>query len=108
MVISFTLKVKKAIKDIPEGRVATYGLIAAHCGNPRAARQVARILHSSSKKDNLPWHRVLNRKGQISLTSARGFELQKKMLQREGVVFGKDNTIDLDEYLWHPRQAQPF
>jgi len=105
MVTSFTLKVKKAIKDIPEGNVATYGLIAAYCGNPGAARQVARILHSSSKKDNLPWYRVVNRKGQISLAPARGFELQKKMLQREGVVFGKDDTIDLDEYLWHPEQA---
>ena len=96
------------IKDIPKGNVATYGLVAAHSGNPRAARQVARILHSSSKKDNLPWHRVVNRKGQISLSPAKGFEIQKRMLESEGIVFGKENAIDLDEYLWHPEQSVLF
>ena len=102
MVSLFTLTVKKIIKEIPRGKVATYGLIAAHSGNPRAARQVARILHSSSKKDNLPWHRVVNRKGRISLKPAQGFEIQKQMLRREGVVFDGKNTIDLDVYLWQP------
>ena len=104
MVTSFTLNVKKVINGIPKGKVATYGLVAAHSGNPRASRQVARILHSSSQKDNLPWHRVVNRNGKISLAPARGFELQKTMLQREGVVFDKEDTIDLDEYLWQPEQ----
>jgi methylated-DNA-protein-cysteine methyltransferase related protein len=102
MATSFTIEVKKIIKDIPKGKVSTYGLVAAHSGNPRAARQVARILHSSSRKDNLPWHRVVNRNGQISLKLSQGFERQKQMLQKEGVVFDKDNTIDLDAYLWQP------
>ena len=102
MISSFTLAVKKIIKEIPRGKVATYGLIAAHSGNPRAARQVARILHSSSKKDNLPWHRVVNRNGGISLTPTQGFELQKQLLRREAVTFDRDNTIDLDVYLWKP------
>jgi len=102
MANSFTLLAKKIIKEIPRGKVATYGLIAAHSGNPRAARQVARILHSSSRKDNLPWYRVVNRNGHIALKPSHGFELQKKMLQKEGVVFDEDSTIDLDIYLWQP------
>lgn len=102
MAESFTLRAKKIIQDIPRGRVATYGLIAANSGNPGAARQVARILHASSRKDNLPWHRVVNRNGRISLKPSQGFERQKQMLQKEGVVFDKDSAIDLDVYLWQP------
>jgi len=98
----FTTEVKALIKDIPRGRVATYGLIAAYAGNPRAARQVAWILHSSSQKDRLPWHRVVNRMGRISLGRLDGYETQKKLLQAEGVVFDKRDVIDLDTYLWHP------
>ncbi|MFX1494230.1 MAG: MGMT family protein, partial [Promethearchaeota archaeon] len=63
MPISFSQNIRELIKQIPYGRIATYGQIAAFAGNPRAARQVAWILHSCSKKDNLPWHRVINSKG---------------------------------------------
>ena len=100
MIISFTSRAKEIIKRIPKGKVTTYGLIAAHSGNPRAARQVARILHSSSRKDNLPWHRVVNRNGQISLKHINGYEIQKRLLQKEGVVFSRDNAIDFDVFLW--------
>ena len=98
----FTSRVKKLIKKIPEGKVATYGFIAAVAGNPQAARQVARILHSCSRKDNLPWHRVVNRNGQISLKHYNGYEVQKQLLEREGVVFAENDTIDFDTYLWLP------
>ena len=57
---SFSDRAKQAITGIPYGKVATYGQIAACAGNHRAARQVAWLLHSSSRKDNLPWHRVIN------------------------------------------------
>jgi len=99
----FTLKVKDLIKRIPKGKVATYGLIAAIAGNPRAARQVARILHTYSQKDNLPWHRVVNRNGQISLKPFRGYEVQKMLLEKEGIVFSKNNAINFDKYLWRPQ-----
>ena len=98
----FTLKVKKLIKQIPVGKVTTYGFIAAIAGNPQAARQVARILHSCSRKDNLPWHRVVNRNGQISLKHRNGYEVQKQLLEREGVDFSETDTIDFDTYLWLP------
>ncbi|MHA1254651.1 MAG: MGMT family protein [Promethearchaeota archaeon] len=97
---SFTERLKALIKQIPIGKVATYGQIALYAGNPRASRQVAWVLHSSSRKDNLPWHRVINSKGRISLPKGRGYELQKKLLENEGVVFDEDDFIDLDEYIW--------
>ncbi len=98
----FTTKVKKLIKRIPAGKVATYGLIAALAGNPRAARQVARILHSCSRKDNLPWHRVVNRNGKISLKFLNGYEVQKRLLEKEGIVFAENDVIDFDTFLWLP------
>ena len=102
MLNPFTVNVKKFIRQIPAGKVATYGMIAALAGNPRAARQVARILHSCSRKDSLPWHRVVNRHGRISLKPFQGYEIQDALLRAEGVAFTEDNTIDLDRFLWKP------
>lgn len=96
----FTKKVKTLIRQIPAGKVASYGLIAALAGNPRAARQVAWILHSSSAADQLPWHRVVNRNGKISLRPFEGYEIQKHRLLQEGVVFDKKDAINLDRFLW--------
>ena len=97
---SYSERVKELIKQIPYGKVATYGQIATYAGNPRAARQVAWILHSSSKKDNLPWHRVINSKGRISLPPQRGYGIQKKLLEQEGIIFKEDGSVNLDIYLW--------
>ncbi len=99
---SFYQRVIEIIKYIPEGKVATYGQIAAYAGNPRAARQVAYILHSSSGKENLPWHRVVNSRGGISLKPRRGYELQKQLLKEEGIRFKENDCIDLKRYLWLP------
>jgi len=99
---SFHQRVKDIIKRIPQGKVATYGLIATYAGNPRAARQVAWVLHSSPRKDKLPWHRVINSKGSISLKPNCGYEIQKQLLEKEGVKFGKHDNIDFDRYLWCP------
>lgn len=99
---SFSRKVKAIIKKIPRGKVATYGQIAACAGNPRAARLVVWILNSSSQKDRLPWHRVVNGKRQISLKPGHGYEIQKVLLQKEGVKFDKNDAIDFDRYLWSP------
>jgi methylated-DNA-protein-cysteine methyltransferase-like protein len=91
------------IRCVPAGRVATYGQIASYAGNCKAARQVARVLHSSSKKENLPWHRIVNGRGLISLKPQRGYELQKSLLEEEGVLFDDDDRIDLKRYQWHPQ-----
>ena len=96
----FTETVKNLIKEIPEGRVSTYGLLAAMAGEPRGARQVARILHACSRKDALPWHRVVNRHGRISLKPGNGYERQQRRLEAEGIEFEPDGTIPLNTYLW--------
>lgn len=96
----FTQEVIRLIKSIPYGKVQTYGGIARFAGNPRGARQVARILHSLSKKYGLPWHRVVNSKGEISLIDGR--EEQKKALEIEGITFTSENKVNLKHYLWEP------
>jgi methylated-DNA-protein-cysteine methyltransferase-like protein len=99
---SFSQRVKDIIKRIPRGKVATYGQIASLAGNHRAARQVVWILHSSTEKDKLPWHRVVNGKGRISLKPNYGYEIQKDLLRKEGVKFDQSDTIDFSRYLWSP------
>lgn len=98
----FTQKVVTIISSIPRGKVTTYGIIALHANNSRGARQVARILHSSSRKYNLPWHRVVNKDGMISLGVGTGYELQKQLLIEEGIVFDHKNRIDFETFLWWP------
>lgn len=95
---AFTRRVIDIIGGIPRGKVLTYGTVAALAGNPRGARQVVRILHSSSEKHDLPWHRVINAKGCISLGPG-GRELQRKLLEAEGVVFNAAGCVDLAVYL---------
>ena len=103
MVTEFTEAVIAAIKKIPKGKVATYGQIATLAGSPRAARQVVRILHSSSKKHNLPWHRVINSQGKISLKPSSGYEIQLALLEKEKVKFSLEGVVDLNKYLWIPK-----
>lgn len=101
---SFEQKVIKAIKSIPKGQVATYGQIAAMTGSPRSARLVGSILRKNP--DRLPWHRVANKKGEISIVNIEfPAELQKELLEKESVEIKKINNIisvDLDKYLWNP------
>nr|WP_320013781.1 MGMT family protein [uncultured Desulfobacter sp.] len=96
----FTQKVVEIIKSIPEGRVSTYGTIALMAGHSNGARQVTRIIHSMSRKHNLPWHRIINAKGLISLPKSRGYEEQKALLQGEGVHFDEKDRVDLIKFLW--------
>jgi len=100
MAKSFFQRVVDIIQRIPNGKVATYGQIAAYAGNPHAARQVAYILHSASQKKNLPWHRVVNSKGGISLKPRHGYELQKQLLKKEGIAFDANDYIDLKRFQW--------
>ncbi len=99
----FTREVKKTIRSIPRGRVATYGQIAALAGREHGARGVAWILHSSSEAAGLPWHRVIGAAGCISLPRRRGFEEQKRRLSAEGVAVGPGGRIDLKRYQWEPQ-----
>lgn len=76
----------------------TYGSIAVFAGNPRGARQVSWILHSFSRKYQLPWHRVINSKGKLSLKDPIEYDYQKKLLMEEGIKFSQNDVIDLEVY----------
>ncbi|RED52727.1 MGMT family protein [Cohnella phaseoli] len=94
----FTKRVVDIIRSIPEGRVMTYGQVAECAGSRRAARQVVRILHSLSEKHGLPWHRVLNSKGEIAIQEGEGRYMQQLYLENEGVEIGLNGLIDLEQY----------
>jgi Predicted methylated DNA-protein cysteine methyltransferase len=94
-------RIISVISAIPIGKVATYGQIATLAGQPRAARQVARLLHSSSDKYDLPWHRVINAQGHISLSGTAG-KKQALKLRVEGIEIMAHNRIDLAVYQWKP------
>ncbi len=94
----FTKRVVDIIRSIPEGRVMSYGQVAECAGSRRAARQVVRILHSLSEKHGLPWHRVLNSKGEIAIQEGEGRYMQQLYLENEGVEIGLNGLIDLEQY----------
>ncbi len=77
----------------------TYGQIARAAGHPRAARQVVRVLHSMSKKYGLPWHRVINSKGEIAITDPLSQQIQRQMLEEEGIEFDCQGRVRLEKYL---------
>jgi len=101
----FTARALAVLKAIPRGKVATYGLVAAAAGSPLGARQVVRILHSLSRRERLPWHRVIGGRGSISLPRGLGFETQRALLRREGVKVTPEGRVDLVRYLWRPTLA---
>lgn len=86
---------------IPYGRVSTYGMVAKFAGYPGYARHVGKLLADLPKDSDLPWHRVINSKGQISL---KGSDLarQKAKLLAEGIKVNEAGKISLKKYLWQP------
>ena len=96
----FTEQALKVIVSIPKGKVLSYGQVARLAGSPRAARQVGWLLRSMSTKYNLPWHRIVNSKGEISLRDSEGAFMQQMLLESEGVVVN-NYTLNLKKYLWN-------
>ena len=104
-------RIWKAVSAIPRGEVASYGGIARRAGLPRRARLVGHALKVAPASLKLPWHRVLNAQGRISLPAgSKAHRLQRRLLEEEGVVFrngrvdlGKSAGLDLDALLWRPR-----
>lgn len=99
----FTEDVVSIIKGIPPGRVMTYGQIAKCAGKTRGARQVVRVLHAMSQRHQLPWHRVINSKGEIGIPTEEGYIDQRMMLEGEGIVFLPNSKIDLAVYRYDPQ-----
>ena len=90
------------IRRIPSGWVATYGQVAAMAGLPRRARLVGRILQRLDPSTRIPWHRVVNAKGEVSHSLSRngGDILQRRLLEKEGLEFDDRNRLDLERCRW--------
>jgi methylated-DNA-protein-cysteine methyltransferase-like protein len=105
-------RIWKAVAGIPRGQVESYGGIARRAGLPRRARLVGHALKVAPAGLKLPWHRVLNARGAISLPAgSKAHRLQRRLLEEEGVVFRKGRVdvsrgggLDLDALLWRPRR----
>ncbi len=98
--MNFKEKVIVVLKEIPEGKVVSYGQVAAACGSPRAARQVGWMLHTLDGNNTVPWWRVINNLGYISIKgNIMSTPLaQKKFLQDEGIEVTEDLKIDIAKY----------
>jgi methylated-DNA-protein-cysteine methyltransferase related protein len=96
-----TVRIRWILSRIPRGRVLSYGGAAALAGLPNGARQVVRVLHSSAEKEGLPWHRLLRKDGSIALPMGGGFELQKALLEEEGVEVSARGRVDILRYGWN-------
>lgn len=89
------------VKQIPKGKVATYGQVASLAGNKRWSRMVGYALHSNPDPETIPCHRVVNRLGEVSKAFAFGGEnRQIELLQNEGVGF-VEGRVDLEKYQWN-------
>jgi methylated-DNA-protein-cysteine methyltransferase related protein len=103
-------RIYAAVKKIPRGKVATYGQIAALADMPRAARQVGYALSATPENAKIPWHRVVNSEGRISMRlkhwQSGSDDLQKILLEAEGVEFDKAERIDLVRFRWQPKTNQ--
>ena len=87
------------VKAVPAGRVTTYGKIAEQLGNKGLCRVVGNVLHSNPNPREIPCHRVVNSKGEVSASFAfGGAAAQRQLLEREGIVFQENGKIDLNKY----------
>ncbi len=92
-------KIYDVVLKIPKGKVATYGQVALLAGNPRWARVVGYALHNNPAPGVIPCHRVVNREGRVAEAFAfGGGASQKALLEKEGIVFEKDGSVDLKKY----------
>ncbi len=95
--------VYRLVREIPQGRVMTYGQIAAILGCPRAARAVGYAMRAAGPRGDVPWHRVINSRGGISAHSeVERPILQRMLLEAEGIRFDASETCDLTRYRWEP------
>ena len=97
-------RIYKIVRQIPEGKVATYGQVADLSGLFGKARLVGYALFKVDIEEDIPWQRVINAKGEISYSLQRrgGDYLQKVLLEEEGIEFKANGKIDLNKYRWQP------
>ncbi|MBR3933475.1 MAG: MGMT family protein [Clostridia bacterium] len=96
-------KIYEVVCRIPVGKVATYGQVALLAGNPNWSRVVGYALHKNPAFGVIPCHRVVNREGKTAESFAfGGGDIQRQMLEADGVIFECDGHIDLNKYIWKP------
>ena len=96
----FAERIYDYVAEIPEGRVMTYGQLAALAGSPRAARQVGGVAHFGP--ENLPWHRVVNKQGRLAAGFHGGRPAQAQLLSAEGFEIVDDHIVDINDLIWWP------
>lgn len=104
---ALTKNILLVLRAVPKGNVACYGQIARLSGNNMAARQVVRVLHTLSDREQLPWHRIISSNGSIK-TPSYGRSLQKALLEKEGVVVDEQYHVDLDKFGWDTSSIEPL
>ena len=104
---SFRDRVIALVCAVPAGKVATYGQIARLAGHPRAARQVGGVLRGLRDNEAVPWQRVINAQGGISTYKVGAGELQRALLESEGVTFDREGRCDLARYRWAGPSEEP-
>ena len=98
-------KILDVVRRIPRGRVATYGQIAGLAGLIRQPRLVGYALHALQPGTKVPWHRVINARGMVSVRSrGTGANTQRTLLEREGIRFDARGRISLERYRWQPKR----
>ena len=96
-------RIYAVVRRIPRGRVASYGQVAALAGLPRHARQVGYALHALPEGSDVPWHRVINARGEVSPRATPGWDrLQLDLLRRERVLGAGAQRVDLERFRWDP------
>ncbi len=99
-------KIYAVIRRVPRGRVTTYGEVAALAGYPGHARQVGYALHALPAGSALPWHRVINSAGRLSLPPEAGGAEQRLRLVAEGVMVQVGGRVNLTQFRWRPAQRR--
>lgn len=98
-----TKRIYEAVKKIPKGKVATYGLIAKLAGNEKMSRAVGNALHKNPDPEHIPCFRVVNAKGELPGNFAFGEGVQERLLRQEGIEVAQ-GKVDLKRYLWDGKQ----
>jgi methylated-DNA-protein-cysteine methyltransferase-like protein len=97
-------RIYATVRKIPRGRVATYGQVATIAGLKGHARQVGYALHALKSSTGVPWQRVINAQGRISLRLTTGGLTQQMLLEQEGVVFDTGGRVSLKKFGWKRRK----
>lgn len=95
----FNAEVYSIVKEIPEGKVISYGQIGYLMGKPQCSRMVGQAMFNAPEELNIPCHRVVNSQGRL----APGWEAQRGLLEEEGVTFKKNGCVNLTKHSWDIR-----